>query len=452
MIEPRGATTVVKGNRETCIVGAGVTGLAAAATSGLTAFEAAAGPGGLCASYYVRPGADQRLAAPPEDGQAYRFELGGGHWIFGGAPLVRRCLRRLTPMKCHQRRAAVFFPERKLHVPYPLQNHLSYLGSDLASKALQEILSPPLGRPNTLAGWLEQTFGPTLTELFFKPFHQLYTAGLWTRVAPQDIYKSPIDPSAVMRGAFGHTEPVGYNASFVYPERGLDDLAARMAAECRIHFDRRVARVHVHRKELEFENGSGAHYDVLLSTLPLNRMLSLTELEVGEEPDPSTSVLVLNIGGLRGPECPDAHWIYVPHSRAGFHRVGFYSQVDPSFLPRSSDGRVSIYLERAYRDGHKPSPEQIDQFARAAVEELRAWHFIRDLEVLSPTWVDVAYTWSLPGSRWRARALKTLEEHDILMTGRFGKWEFQGIADSIQDGFLAGAALRGSARSAAGTC
>lgn len=449
-MELHGATLLVKPNRETCILGAGVTGLAAAATSGLTAYDAAAWPGGICASYYVRPGSDQRLAAPPEDGQAYRFEIGGGHWIFGGAPLVRRFLRRLTPMKCYHRRAAIFFPDRGLYVPYPLQNHLSYLGSDLASKALQEILSPPQGRPNTLAGWLEQTFGPTLTELFFKPFHQLYTAGLWTRIAPQDIYKSPIDPSAVMRGAFGHTEPAGYNTSFLYPERGLDDLAARMAAESRIQFDQKVARIHVHRKELEFANGSGAHYDVLLSTLPLNRMLSLAELEVDEEPDPSTSVLVVNIGAVRGPDCPEAHWIYVPHSRAGFYRVGFYSEVDAGFLPRGSEGRVSIYAERGYRDGHKPSPEQIVQVAQAVVEELRAWRFIGELEVLSPTWVDVAYTWSLPDSRWRVRALKILEEHDILMNGRFGKWEFQGIADSIQDGFLAGAALRGSSRSAAG--
>lgn len=436
----------MKTKGEDCILGAGVTGLAAAATSGLAAYEGEAQPGGTCASYYVRPGDSGRLAALPEDGEAYRFEIGGGHWIFGGSPLIRRFLRRTVAMKCYQRRAGVYFPERKLSVPYPLQNHLGFLGHDLAAQVLQEILNAPQGRPSTMAGWLEQCFGPTLLELFFGPFHQLYTAGLWTRIAPQDAYKSPVDPTLAVRGAFGPTPAVGYNVSFLYPERGLNALASAMVRQGRIQSGRRVAHVNVHRKQIEFEDGSGTSYDLLLSTFPLNRMLRLTGLEINEEADPSTSVLVLNVGAVRGPECPEAHWLYVPHSRSGFYRVGFYSNVEPSFLPRSSAGRVSMYIERAYREGHKPSGEEIQDYAKAAVEELREWNFIRETEVVSPTWIDVAYTWTLPGSRWRKSALKTLEENDILMTGRYGKWEFQGIADSIQDGFIAGAALRGSSR------
>lgn len=66
------------------ILGGGITGLAAGLSSGLPVLEAAPEPGGICSSYYVRPGSDQRLAHAPSDENAYRFELGGGHWIFGG--------------------------------------------------------------------------------------------------------------------------------------------------------------------------------------------------------------------------------------------------------------------------------------------------------------------------------------------------------------------------------
>jgi hypothetical protein len=75
------------------------------------------------------------------------------------------------------------------------------------------------------------------------------------------------------------------------------------------------------------------------------------------------------------------------------------------------------------------------------VGELQEWEWIQDLEVVDPTWIDVGYTWSWPGSKWREKALQTLEAQDICQVGRFARWVFQGIADSIRDGLLAGAAL-----------
>ena len=158
-------------------------------------------------------------------------------------------------------------------------------------------------------------------------------------------------------------------------------------------------------------------------------------------------MLVLNVGAMRGARCPGDHWLYLPQSRAGFHRVGFYSNVDSSFLPassRASNNRVSIYVERAYLGGQKPSSETVAKYAQATVRELKRWGFIEEVEVVDPTWIDVAYTWALPGSRWRASALKALEEHDIIMVGRYGRWVFQGIADSIRDGFFVGASARGN--------
>jgi hypothetical protein len=74
--------------------------------------------------------------------------------------------------------------------------------------------------------------------------------------------------------------------------------------------------------------------------------------------------------------------------------------------------------------------------------ELQEWGMIGDVEVQDPTWIDVAYTWSWPGSRWRDAAIAALESHGILQIGRYGRWTFQGIADSVRDGLYAGAAHR----------
>lgn len=433
-------------NRGICILGGGMTGLAAGMASGWPIYEACETPGGICSSYYVTP-KGEKLVNSPEDGEAYRFEIGGGHWIFGGDPAVLRLIRSLTPVKQYQRSSAVFFPDSERYVPYPLQNHLAYLPEDVRLKALTEMLKPPKGDARTMAGWLEQSFGPTLSELFFTPFHRLYTAGLWQEIVPQDGYKSPVDPALALRGAFGKTPPVGYNTGYLYPEEGLGILAQRLSQNVKIHYCKRAARIHLNKKEVEFADGSGVHYDVLISTLPLDKTLQMAQTNVDEKPDPYSSVLVLNIGARSGRHCPREHWLYLPETRAGFHRVGFYSNVDESFLPASSRknrDRVSIYIERAYPAGKKPSAEQTAAYIEATTAELKQWGFIEEAEVVDPTWVEVAYTWSWPGSRWRNKALQHLEEQDVVMVGRYGRWIFQGIADSLRDGLYVGAALRAS--------
>jgi protoporphyrinogen oxidase len=166
------------GGSAVAILGGGMTGLAAGWASGLPVYEAEAAPGGICSSYYLRPGTQERLAQSPPDQEAYRFEIGGGHWIFGGDPAVLRLIRTLAPATAYERKSSVFFPDQNLYVPYPLQNHLGRLGKELRTRALVEILTTPKGKFRTMADWLVQSFGPTLTESFFGPFHELYTAGL----------------------------------------------------------------------------------------------------------------------------------------------------------------------------------------------------------------------------------------------------------------------------------
>lgn len=427
------------------IVGAGVTGLAAGYASGWPVYEAASTPGGICSSYYVRPASTERLSEAPADGEAYRFEIGGGHWIFGGDPVVLRFIRRLAPVASYERRSAVFFRAEARYVPYPLQYHLAYLGEATAAQALAEMSAPAGAAPVTMAQWMAARFGPTLTERFFGPFHERYTAGLWTSIAPQDPYKSPVDLAVVRQGAQGRTTAAGYNVRFVYPEAGLDALARRLARRSDVQYGRRVVAVDLRRKVVAFADGREAAYEALLSTVPLNEMAAMTGIETAEPADPYTSVLVLNIGAVRGPRCPDHHWLYVPDSATGYFRIGCYSNVEPAFLPqsaRTAKRRVSLYVERSYPGGAKPGPDDVAAYAQAVVAELQAEGFIETTEVVDPTWIEVAYTWRRPGSTWPAQAMQQLEAHDVFMIGRYGRWHFQGIADSIRDGFVAGSAFR----------
>jgi len=388
-----------------------------------------------------------RLYRPPKDGNAYRFEIGGGHWIFGVDSFLLQFLNAITPVEFYSRKSSVYFPDRNLFVPYPLQNHLQYLGPEIAAQALCEMAEAlNAKRPiTTMADWLQANFGPTLCREFFEPFHELYTAGLYKHIAPQDPYKSPVNFMLALKGAFQKVLPVGYNVNFVYPKDGLDSLISGMASRCEILYEKSVVRIDVKDKAIHFEDGSAVNYTTILSTLPLNKVMDLTGLEIDEKPDPSTSVLVINIGALKGPKCPDDHWLYIPKSKAGFHRVGFYSNVDLSFLPlwaRKENNRVSIYVEKAYLEGEKPSEEELRNLCEAIAKELQEWGWIGELELLDPTWIEVAYTWSWPGSMWREKALKVLEQYGIYKVGRFARWSFQGIAESIREGITAGGLMK----------
>jgi protoporphyrinogen oxidase len=295
-----------------------------------------------------------------------------------------------------------------------------------------------------MADWMRASFGPTLCELFFEPFHERYTAGLWRSIAPQDGYKSPGGVSAIVRGAFEETPPAGYNTQFLYPQDGLGTLAQRMGANADVHYGKRVVRIDTGRRNVDFADGGGLRYDALISTLPLNKIMELTALQSASTPDPYTSVLVVNIGAVRGSRCPGDHWVYVPESKAGFHRVGFYSNVDVSFVPRSARDRldaVGLYVELAYRGGEKLDESGIAKACAQVVEELREWEWVKEDEVVDATWIDVAYTWSWPASRWRQEALALLEAQDIYQVGRYATWRFQGIAQSIRDGLAAGGAV-----------
>jgi hypothetical protein len=151
-----------------------MTGLAAGMASGLPVLEAASRPGGICCSYYMRSGSDQRFEQRPDDDGAYRFENGGGHWLFGGEPTVLRFIAGLGPLRRYERRSSVYFPNTRQYVPYPIQNHLRWFDHHLIVAALEEMARPP-GPVSTMADWLVETFGDTLNQVFFAPFHDLYT-------------------------------------------------------------------------------------------------------------------------------------------------------------------------------------------------------------------------------------------------------------------------------------
>lgn len=419
-----------------------MTGLAAGVASGLPVLEQAGHPGGICASYH-------------RDG--YRFERGGGHWIFGADPVVTRFFEECCELRTYRRRSAALFlggceetrDLRGRFVPYPLQYNLFALPRPIREQGLAEILSGGSDGASTMAEWLKQRFGPTLYRLFFEPFHERYTAGIFRECAPEDAYKSPVDRRRALHGTGQGSEEAGYNETFSYPTRGLDAAAQCLAQRCDIRYGSAVVQIDVEGRCLVVEGSGKRPYQTLVSTAPLNRTVEIAGLSERVGPcDPYTSVLVLNLG-VTLPDTPLARngwqWLYIPDSRSGFHRVGYYSNVDRTFLPescRNDPARGALYVERAFAFGMRLSPDAENALIAEMIEEIQNAGLVDKVEIADPTWIPIAYTWRWPGSNWVARTIAACREYGIEPAGRYGRWTFQGISASLKEGFLLGNSLR----------
>lgn len=426
-------------NNDVVILGAGITGLAAGLKSGKEIYEATTHAGGLCASYYIDPTGKKYPYRKTDD--SYRFEIGGGHWIFGANNKILNFINSFSQVKLYKRNSAVYFPSHDLYVPYPIQYHLSHFPEIIAKKSIDEIFHTKERQTKTLADWLEVNFGKTLCEFFFFPYHKLYTAGLYTQITPEDKFKTPADRTLIIKGLNEKIPPAGYNVTFVYPENGLDDLIRNISKRLKINCKKKIVKIDIKSKKIIFEDGRRIRYEKIISTLPLNKVVEMSNLEFDESPPPYTSAAVFNIGAKKGKKCPCYHWVYVPNSKSEFHRVGFYSNVERSFLPLNSmkdNSRVSIYVEKIYKGGKQPDKNTLKKISYQIIKELQEWKFIDEVEVIDATWIEVAYTWNYPDSKWRQKALQILHKHNIYVVGRYGKWQFQGIADSIKDGLTIG--------------
>ena len=377
------STTVKEDTKMGVILGAGVTGLAAAIKTGYPVFEASDHPGGICRSYNLG---------------GFEFSVGGGHWLFGEGPGLEFIKERVK-LNEYERRAGIYY---NTTFPYPFQT-------------VAQGPVGPAGNRGILKHWLLDTFGQEQCNLFFFPFNSKYTAGLYEKVVQTDAFKSP--------QAGGQ----GFCPRFYSPDRGMTALIDNMALKAQISYKEQACRVDVKGKMVFFTSGLYLKYDRLISTIPLDNMLKLCG--VGHNL-PYTSVLCINIGAEMGKCTPTDHWLYIPFCKGGFYRVGFYSNVNACYAP---GGCVGLSVEMAFLPDKRPDPIELERIVFNVIDELQGWNWIGKVRVVDPTYVSTAYTW-LYGKDDAAEKIAWLKEHDIYSVGRYGGWKFTGIAGSIEQG------------------
>jgi UDP-galactopyranose mutase len=177
-------------------------------------------------------------------------------------------------------------------------------------------------------------------------------------------------------------------------------------------------------------------YDSLITTLPLPETYRLLK-EVPDSLRHAASLLravgVFNINiGIDRPHVSDQHWIYFPEGEYIFSRVGFPMNFSKAVAP---EGTSSMYIEITYPAGQKPDAEQA--YARSIADLERCGILRRGDRILTRLDLDIqtAYVVFDEHRQKHLEALvEYLESKHIHTAGRYGRWDYYSMEDSILSG------------------
>jgi protoporphyrinogen oxidase len=426
--------------RSIVILGGGLTGLAAAhalAGHDPLVLERDGEPGGLCRTH-------------AEDG--FTFDC-TGHLLHLRDSGIRELVESLAPgaFASHERHALIH--SQGVDTAYPFQANLRGLPRDTILECIEGFVEAQVarardGEPDTarlsFRAWIEATFGSGIARHFMLP----YNAKLW-RTDLDEVECGWVSWSIprptlreILHGAFGATvRGLGYNPTFLYPRRGgirtlPDAFAARVDG---LRLGAEVRAIDAAARTVTLADGVVVAYELLVSTLPLDRLLACTTGLPAGLPRAGRrlrAVRVLNIClGVDRPRVSPAHWIYFPEPEYSFYRVGFPSNLSEAMAP---PGASSLWAERSLLrdepfDEADVVEQTIDDLRRAGILRRGDRVVHRRVGVLDPAYViyDRHRSRVLPG------VLQTLNGLGIRSTGRFGAWEYNSMEGAMKAGIEA---------------
>ena len=394
--------------KKAAVIGAGISGLVAARSLRdryrVTVYEKEDRPGGLIRCREV---------------QGSLFHICGGHvfnsrrqdvldWFWGHFDRDRFFVKA-------DRNACIVMPDGST-VGYPVEDHLYQLPEAVQRASIRDFAAM-LGRQEKprathFADFLEQTFGKTLYDLYFRPYNEK----IWRRPLAEVSLdwlagKLPMpSPEDVFFHNFSHQEEKSFvHASFWYPRQGGSQfLADTLAGGLNIRYGSSIDKIE--HRDGKWRIGDDC-YDIVVYTGNVRRIPGLVEgVSVeGFEKD----LQALPFHGTTSVFCeidPVPYtWVYLPDGAYDAHRIictGNFSQKN------NASSRLTATVEFT------------DHVSRADIEAQ-----LKRIP-LNPKYLDHCYTpcsypIQTPSTRELIQELKNrLSPNGFHLTGRFAEWEY----------------------------
>ncbi len=412
-----------------------------------------AGPTGLGAAYrlkelghtnfqiYDRTGQVGGLATSYKDEQGFVWDIGGhvqfSHYRYFDDLMDKALDAQWLDL---ERESLVWIEDR--FVPYPFQNNIRYLNPDTRWKCLQGLIrlykQPFQGKPKNFREWIDATFGEGLADVFMVPYNfkvwaypgeEMDYNWIGERVAVTDLEK-------VLENVLYEKDDLswGPNNTFRFPERGgtgsVWESVANLIGRQKIALCQEVAGVDPAAKKVWLRDGASDTYDVLISTLPIDRLVDIADLNHLQEPASRLRYSTSNIIGVglsgKPPEALTKKcWMYFPEQDCPFYRVTVFSNYSPNNVP-DINTQWSLMAEISESPHKSVDPTRVIE---DTIEGMFATKLIDASHEVLSTWSYRAHYGYPTPALGRDQALNAihpdLEKHGIYSRGRFGGWKYE---------------------------
>lgn len=413
-----------------------------------------AGPTGLGAGYRLRElgyrnflmleAADHvgGLAASEVSANGFTYDI-GGHVLFSHYPYFDALFDRLMGDDYQElvREAWVWMEDRFL--PYPFQNNLRYLSRETVLECVLGLIEAQkqpvdLSRFANFEELIRGVFGAGIAKHFMLPYNFKVWAHPPCMMNREWIGErvSVVDVARVLTNVILDRDDVawGPNSTFKYPRYGgTGGLFSRIEPFVRDHLrvNARVTRVDTESREIVLSDGSRESYDMLLSTMPIDLLVSQLDRAPDCVRDAAANLrhsgsYIVGVGVNR-PAPSSKCWMYFPEDNAPYYRLTYLSNYSADVVPDRS--RQHSLLAEISHSAMKP--EDRGTIAERTVQGMLNTRMLepRDVEHLADLHViEREYTYPLP-SVGRDEALRTilpyLDSCDIYSRGRFGAWRYE---------------------------
>jgi len=329
---------------------------------------------------------------------------------------------------------------------HPVQLHLHGLPEDIIVKVITDFVEErqaPEHPVKNYADWLLASFGRTFADLFpmqyTRKYHLTTAENMSTDWLGPRIYRPSLEE--VLRGALSPSAPhVHYITHFRYPSNGgFVSYLKRFVPLGNLKLDHELVSIHPRTRHLTFSNGHIAHYDALISSVPLPELIRMIDgtpkdiLEASRRLACSTCVLV-NIGVNRE-NLSQAHMTYFYDEDICFTRLCFPHMLSTNNAP---NGCGNIQAEIYFSEKYKPLTGSPDDWITPVINDLRRCGILREEDrVLFSKAMLLRYA-NIIFDLDRASALQTvhgyLDDLGIAYCGRYGDWGYMWTDESFKSG------------------
>ena len=413
-----------------------------------------AGPTGLGAAWRLRELGHQDWhlyekndyagghAASHRDSQGFLWDE-GGHVIFSHYRYFDQLVEGVLSNEYCERIRESWVYTRGLYVPYPFQNNIRYLPKDALLECLVgllELQGDHRAPPRNYHEWILATFGEGLAHHFMLPYNRKVWGVPLERMGSEWIAErvSVVNFKRLLSNVIMDQDDVswGPNSKFRFPRYGgTGEIYRRMASSLsdKVSYGKELTAVDLGRGQVEFADGSGDRYDVLITTLPLNLLVAAIR-DVPPEIQEKAALLEHNdlvvVGvGLAKKNDTSKCWIYFPDADAPFYRVTHFSSYSPDNVPCDDIEKYSSLMCEITHSSHRPANQ--DRVVQDTLNALIRAGIMAEQDrscVVSTYSRFVEYSYPIPTLR-RDEALTAvqpfLESRKVFSRGRFGAWKYE---------------------------